>query len=295
MSGYAHADYAAALAEFGTPRLLPTSQSWILTTPIAGFSLMDARGCYPLFSATNWVGLGSDLSSIDDLVSLVVVADPFGDYTVETLRDCFPDLLVNYKEHYVIDLENLTIAPHHARNIRKARVEVELCPQPEIFTNDWLRLYANLVNRHAIQGIAAFSPSSLSAQLQVPGMVMFRAVMNAETVGIVLWYSQGDVGYYHLAAYTDEGYQNGASFALFAQAIAYFKTRLRWLNLGAGAGVTNDGSDGLTRFKSGWASGTRTAYLCGRIFDHAAYQSLVQKRRIVGEGFFPLYRKGEVR
>ena len=295
MNGYAHGDYAAALAEFGTPRLLPASKSWILTAPIAGFPLVDARSCYPLFAASDWSGLSSDLVAVDDLVSLVIVADPFGGYQLETLRECFPDLLLNYKEHYIIDLGNPVIAPHHARNIRKARVEVELCPQPADFADDWLKLYANLVNRHAIQGMAAFSPTSLAAQLRVPGIVMFRAVMNAETVGIVVWYTQGEVGYYHLAAYTDEGYQNGASFALFAQAITYFKTRLRWLNLGAGAGLTSNGSDGLTRFKSGWASGTRTAYLCGCIFDHAAYEALVQARGIEGEGFFPLYRKGEIR
>ena len=30
--------------------------------------------------------------------------------------------------------------------------------------------------------------------------------------------------------------------------------------------------DGLTRFKSGWATGTRTAYLCGRIMDRHQYE-----------------------
>lgn len=295
MSGYAHAAYADALSVFGSPRLLSNCGGWILTSPIEGTNLHDARGCYPLFACADWSQLQRDLDAIDDLVSLVLVADPFGDYEPAILRNYFPDMMLNYKEHYVVDLANPTIAPHHARNIRKAQVEVEFCAQPKAFAADWVRLYANLIQRHQIQGIAAFSADSLVKQLEVPGLVMFRALLNGETVGIVLWYMQGEVGYYHLAAYTDEGYQKWASFALFARAIDYFKTRLRWLNLGAGAGVTNDGSDGLTRFKSGWASGTRTAYLCGRIFNHDAYEALVQARRIEGAAFFPLYRKGEIR
>ena len=40
-----------------------------------------------------------------DLESLSLVTDPFGDYTESELHACFPDLVVPFKEHYVIDLE----------------------------------------------------------------------------------------------------------------------------------------------------------------------------------------------
>jgi hypothetical protein len=295
MSGYAHPAYAAALAAFGEPRSLSASGGWLLTSAIAGTPWSDGRGCYPLFCAAAWPNLKVDLESLPDLVSAVLVADPFGGHDPALLRDCFPDLCLPWKEHFLVDVENPVIAPHHARNIRKAGVEVEHCPQPMAFADDWLRLYALLVERHHIQGIAAFSPESLRLQLQVPGLVMFRAVREGETVGMVLWYEQGEVGYYHLAAYTDVAYQHHASYALFDCAIRYFKGRLRWLNLGAGAGVSNDGSDGLTRFKRGWASGTRTAWLCGRILQPDVYHNLVSARQIEGAGFFPLYRKGEIR
>ena len=122
---------------------------------------------------------------------------------------------------------------------------------------------------------------------------MFRAVHQGVSVGMTLWYIQGEVGYYHLAAYSDVGYALRASFALFAGAIEYFATRLRWLNLGAGAGIHSASSDGLTRFKRGWATGTRTAYLCGRICDPARYAEVVQARGVSGADYFPLYRKGE--
>ncbi len=295
MIGYAHPAYAAALASLGDPRPLPASGGRILTSPIAGSAWSDGRGCYPLFCAAEWSHLQRDLEGLNDLVSLVLVADPFGNHDPGLLRECFPDLSLAWKEHFVVDVEHPVIAPHHARNIRKAGVEVEHCPQPLTFADDWLRLYRLLVERHQIRGIAAFSPESLKAQLSVPGLVMFRAVRSGETVGIVLWYEQGEVGYYHLAAYSDDGYQHHASYALFNYAIRHFRGRLRWLNLGAGAGLSPEATDGLTRFKRGWASSTRTAWLCGRIFQPDVYHQLVTVRQIEGTSFFPLYRKGEIR
>lgn len=300
-SGYLHHGYAKALAEFGMPRELPCSQGWILECPIPGFPYHDARGCYPLFSCQDWSQLHLDLENIgDELVSLALVADPFGTYDSAYLRQCFRNVVFPYKEHYVVDLEqsmSSSISSHHARNIRKAlqNLEVECCANPTQFLDDWGNLYANLVRRHNIRGMAAFSRESFAKQLQVPGIVMFRAVHREISVGMALWYVQGEVGYYHLAAYSDLGYELRASFALFARAIEYFATRLRWLNLGAGAGVQRGGMDGLTRFKSGWATGTRTAYFCGRIFDPVRYAEIAQAKGISGTGYFPLYRKGEFR
>jgi hypothetical protein len=63
---------------------------------------------------------------------------------------------------------------------------------------------------------------------------------------------------------------------------------VRWMALGAGAGTENDGSDGLTRFKRGWATETRTVYLCGRIFQQSTYAALVGAQ--ASTSFFPAYR-----
>ena len=124
---------------------------------------------------------------------------------------------------------------------------------------------------------------------------MFRATHRGVTVGIILWYSHGEVAYYHLGAYSDAGYLHGASFALFQSAIAYFSQRAAWLNLGAGAGARSDGRDGLTRFKSGWATGTRTAWLCGRVFNRRLYESLASPHQGRQRSYFPAYRAGEFR
>jgi hypothetical protein len=296
--GYMHKSYAEALAEFGTPRELPRSGGWILVRSIPGFPDRDAMGCYPLFACRDWSQLAADLESVSsELVSLALVTDTFGEHDPAQLRQCF-DVVFPFKEHFVADLARPAssfVSSHHCRNALKAvrGVAVEICEAPSQFLDDWDRLYTTLVERHNIRGISRFSRASFARQLEVPGLVMFRAIHQATTVGIILWYVQGQVGYYHLGAYSDLGYELRASFALFWRALEYFAGRLRWLSLGAGAGVTSRADDGLTRFKRGWSTETRPVYFCGRIFDSVKYAEIVSAKGFPTTNYFPAYRKGE--
>jgi len=294
-----HAAYAASLSEFGTPRPLPRSGAWILERRIAGSNYSDAMGCYPLCVCSDWSQLPNDLDQLDnDLVSLTLVTDPFGEYDLGLLRRCFPDLTIPLKEHFVVDLtrshENFVRA-HHRRNARKALKDlvVEKCANPGRLLDDWTALYGTLIERHGITGIAAFSRQSFAKQLVVPGVLMFRAIHEESTVGILLWYVRDKIGYYHLGAYSSRGYDLRASFALFNYSIEYFaKHGLEWLDLGAGAGTKNTES-GLFRFKQGWSTGVRTAYLCGRIFDKKKYREIVSEKNVPPTDYFPAYRTGE--
>ena len=239
-------------------------------------------GCYPLFACRDWSQLSADLTDLGiALVSLSIVADPFGQYSLRTLHRCF-DYVTPFKEHFVADLRRpikLIISRHHRYYARKASraVAVEMCEHPIKFLSDWVSLYAILVRTHNIRGPAALSQASFSKQLSVPGMVAFRALHNGTTVGMTLWYVQGDVAYSHLSAYSDVGYDLRASYALFWTALQHFRLcSLRWVHLGGGAGATAPASEGLVAFKRGWATETRTAYLCGRIFDPPTYQALLE-------------------
>jgi len=81
---------------------------------------------------------------------------------------------------------------------------------------------------------------------------------------------------------------------LFMHSIRYFKAQgLRWLALGAGSGVDGKGSDGLSRFKQGWSTDTRTVYFCGRIFDREKYVNMVNAGDRSRGDYFPAYRGGE--
>jgi hypothetical protein len=257
-------------------------------------------GSYPLFACRDWTGLGEDLANLEgELVALSVVTDPFGGYGEADLRRWFEDRVIPFKEHYVVYLaasHERPVHSHHRRNVAKAlrKMTVERCADPLELLDEWDALYANLVRRYDIRGIAAFSKPSFAMQLRVPGLVAFRAVDGADTIGMTLWYAAGDVAYYHLGAYSDRGYEAGASFALFSDAIAHFAdTALAWLDLGAGAGLDGDRADGLARFKRGWSTGTRTAYFCGRVFAPDRYAAIAEARGASGSGYFPAYREGE--
>ena len=299
MNGYSHPGYAAALAEFGKPRALPRSEGWILERPILDTPYHDAMGCYPLFACRDWSQLDLDLDELrSELVTLTIVADPFGNHTPAQLGKCFPTVVTPFKEHLVTELSRSPesfVATQHRRKAQKAleRLDIERVEDAGVFADRWIELYANLVRRHGIRGLTAFSPDSFRAQLAVPGISLFRAISENETVGMTLWYTDREVAYYHLGAYSDLGYELEASFALFWHVLEYFSRQgLQWLDLGAGAGLSaKDSSDGLTRFKRGWATGTRTAYLCGRIFDQSKYEQVMKDRE--ANDYFPPYRKGE--
>jgi hypothetical protein len=299
-AGYSHALYAESLAEFGTPVELPSCGGWILKRRIPGYPNYDGMGCYPLFACQDWALLEADLENVgSQLVSLAIVADPFGGYSPAYLQQCFQDVVIPFKEHFVVDLRSPAdtfVSEHHRRNARKAlqRIGVEQCIDPNQFLHDWLELYGYLIGRHEISGITAFSRQVFQHQLRVPGLVAFRAEHEGATVGMLLWYVQDEVGYYHLGAYNQKGYALKASFALFWQSIDYFAAKgLRWLNLGAGAGAETATDSGLSRFKRGWATGNRTAYFCGRIFDRATYGEITRASGCTVTDYFPAYRRGE--
>ncbi len=300
MTGYSHQEYTHSLKEFGSPIKLKRCDGWILKRQIPGFSYYDAMGCYPLFACRNWSQLHADLEDLDnELICLSIVTDPLGDYNETYLRQCFHDVVIPFKNHFIIDLNRpmkTYVSDHHQRYSRKAlqNVYVEKCKTPREFIEDWVKLYENLIDRHNIKGIAAFSKNSFQKQFYIPGIVVFRAVFEGTTIGMLLWYVLDNVGYYHLGAYSDCGYEMRASFALFWYAIEYFTTtNVQWIDLGAGAGVKSKGKDGLSRFKRGWSTGTKTAYFCGRIYNHRVYDSLVTEKGVAATKYFPKYRQGE--
>src|SRR2546423_8454837 len=101
-TAYAHRAYAESLSEFGAPQLLPRCEGRVLARPIPGTPYRDAMGSYPIFACRDWSQLADDIENLgEDLVSLVLVADPFRDYTEKNLRHTFNDLFMPFKEHFV--------------------------------------------------------------------------------------------------------------------------------------------------------------------------------------------------
>lgn len=295
-AGYGHAAYAVSLAEFGQPLRLPRSGAWLLRRRIPGSPRYDAMGCYPLFLAQNWSELSGDLGGLEpELVSVALVADPFGNYTVEHLANCF-SVVFPFKQHFILDYSKpICFSKHHSYYARKAAstVRIEVGPPPPGFCAEWTRLYGELIRRRGLVGIKAFSRTAFQIQLGIPGMIAIRALENNVLVGAHLWYEANDVAYSHLAAATERGYQLNCSYAIYAAAIEYFRARLMFIDLGGGPS-NESAKDGLAWFKRGWSNAFRTAYFCGRIVNLQSYNALVEATGKLENGYFPAYRSGEL-
>lgn len=298
MQGFSHPDYASALAEFGMPRNLANCDGWILQRPIDGSSYHDAMGCYPIFVCRDWSQLPADLIGLeDDLVSLAMVTDPFGQYDEPLLRQCF-DRVIPFKEHFVADLSqpvNRIVSSHHRYYARKAfkNLSVEVCEKPACYLDEWTELYGNISRRFNVKGIRAFSYDSFSKQLNTPGAVMFRALHHGEAVAAHLVFVHDDICYGHLVGSNAIGMALLASYALYMSEIEYFSGKARWFDWGAGAGIAADNGNGLNQFKSGWSTGTRTTWFCGKIFNQEKYAAMVKESGVPETDYFPAYRMGE--
>jgi hypothetical protein len=298
-TGYKHPSYAHALSEWGRPRELPQCKGWILERPIPGFSQVDAMGCYPLFCCQDWTKLKDDLDALDgDLVTLVMVTDPFGNYDANLLERCFPDVVMPFKTHYVIDLTKPLHQIGKKRQRKHARkalseVEVQVCRDPSNFIEPWSKLYHHLIIRHQIEGIRAFSRLSFSKQFSLPGTVILTAKHKGRIIGAQVYFQMDDVVQCHLGALHPIGYDVGATYALDRFSFEYFADKAHWLNLGGGAGLLNNQLDGLSQYKQRWATETRLTYFCGRIFNREVYDEIVRAKRVPKTNYFPAYRKGE--
>lgn len=279
--------------------VLPRSGGWLLRRRVPRGEGHDAMGCYPLFTCADWRALGCDLDEAGgDLVSVSMVTDPFADIEAAQLREIFPDVMRHYKDHFVIDLRkprDVFISHKRQKRLRRlcAEIEIDVVEQPASCLDAWCEAYGQLIRRHNITGMRAFSRQAFAKQLAIPGMTVLRATQGGKLLGIHLYVLQGDVAHSHLGAYTDAGYALGIAHALDWTSLDVFASRARWINLGAGAGAQNAGDDGLTAYKRNWSTDTRAVYFCGRIFDHRRYEALSRAHVSAQAHYFPLYRAGE--
>jgi hypothetical protein len=294
-NAYLHPLYASSLSEFGQPLELPRCGGWLLRRQIPGADATDATGCYPLFACRDWSRLGEDIERLEDLVSLVLVTDPFGDVDLEDLGRRFDDARI-FKRHYLIDLTTSVeriASRHHRYYARRAlrEVEIERQSRPADLLDEWTALYGVLVERKGLRGsIQAFSRDAFAVQLELPGTVVLVARLGGELVGADWYYVDGSVAYGHLAAFTPEGYWVNASYALQWRAIEVLADLgVRWLDIGGAPGAAEQPDDGLRRFKKGWSTHTRPTYLATRVLDRRRYEEL--SRGAGGaNGYFPAYR-----
>ncbi len=298
-TGYATRAYAESLC-LGELVHLPTCDGYLAAQIVPPDSVAtdatDLTGPYPFLVCQSWDGLKADLDALpSDYVSVSLVTDPFAQFDPQALSEFGWDKFTRFKQHYVVSLGDhlgSQLSRHHRRNVRRAAKNLELrsAEEPALLLDIWCQLYDQLIDRHSVKGVSAFSRASFERQLSLIDLRAIVAYTQDEVVGATLWIVDGDVVYYHLGAYSALGYKLRASYALFYEAIATFRGEYQYLALGGGAGSNND-VDGLTRFKEGWATETREVYFCGRVLNPKLYEDLCRLNAQASHtAWFPAYR-----
>ena len=285
---YATPLYAEALGHIGRPVPMPEWSSFVLGRAVPGETAEDATGAYPLAVMAVDCDLEAGLARLagEGPISLVLVADPLSGPSPERLAAAFT-LCRPFKTHYLLEGRSEPTKHHRERirrGLRRCRIEVVALAD---HLEGWTGLYAGLVERRTIGGAADFPPAYFEALAREPRLVAFAAFVDGDLAGMTLWFAHAGAVYNHLTASNATGYANGANFALYASAIDHFQAA-GVINLGGGAGFSDDPNDGLAAFKRGFANAETKAHLCGAVLDPVRYAALNGDRPRTN--FFPAYR-----
>ena len=297
--GYRSTQYVAQFSAQGRIKWLENTRGWCLERPIPEHKeWLDICGIYPFSVSSAWDHLQLDLEAARarNAISAVFVTEP-----LQGVEDSFDraglGLCRRFRQHYLTTLERPpeeVISKHHAAESRRAcrKVDVEVVACPADFLDQWCGLYGQLVKRHRITDMRRFSRQAFASLLEVPELTAFRVSRLGRTVGAQLFIQQGDLVHSHLAAYDEEGYACGASYAADFVALQHFRGSARAINWGGG--MAEDGEDGLSRYKRGWSDDQCWSWLVGEILDPQRYRLLAERTSASGiSNYFPAYRCGE--
>lgn len=280
---YASLAYAQAFKPNYEP--IPFAGGYVLKRVIPSTGYMDAMGIYPLMPLTS--ELDFEPLRAQDIVSLVLVADPFFSPSQEVLRATF-DHAYAYKTHYLYDYSKpREYSRHHRYEVKRAQkyCDVRLVALSD-YLEEWCALYHHLTEKHNIRGLQNFS-SNYFAALAAMNPTMFGAFKDDRLVSAHLWFTHEGYAYSHLAASSDEGYASGAAYAVYDASLDYFaEQKAKLVNFGGSAGVVQ-ATDGLARLKQGFSNASITSHVCGKILNKEIYEKLSAGK---SGDFFPLYR-----
>lgn len=208
------------------------------------------------------------------------------------------DVVLEYKDHFFCDLGINDIwrilSDNHKRLIKKALklAKIARISNSGDIEKIWLELYNHLIAKRQISGISRFTPQILKNFIRLPQSAIYAATIENQICGITIFCFDERIVYYHLAAYSDIGYDHSVSYGIFWQAIQDFKKDgFKVLHLGGVPGVYAS-SSGLYKFKKGFSSGLKKTHFIGKILNRDQFNETLKKSGTVGVfDFFPPYRK----
>ncbi|MPZ55013.1 MAG: hypothetical protein GEU91_00675 [Rhizobiales bacterium] len=298
---YKTSDYGGTFrSAFALHRSRIAPVTW-MKRPIAGADAFDFTGPYPCVAVADYRALADDVEALRGVggVSVVFVTNAFDETAVARdlggLTACKP-----FKAHNLVQFHKpwrKHLSAHHLRELRLARkgpLVTRISTTTVEYAATFWPLYQVLVARHGITGIQALSRDIVAAQCVLPGVVAVEVLDGNEVIASSLWVHDEREAHIHLHAQTEKAYALGASYLLYEAALDHFSNCVDQVDLGGGAGLSDDPEDGLSRFKRGWSNATARTYLCGEILDPDRYRFLSETHGTTTSAFFPRYRASEL-
>ena len=305
MGLYASRAYASTWSHVGDVVAMPRSGVHLLARRVHGTARHDLASPHPRIVAEDLSALRDDLrdTRVDGRAPLssVLVLDPALDE--DAVRAAFDGAAVvrPFKTHHLSDLRlpaEQRSSSHHRYYARRSAKDLAfevleataLRARRAQVLDDVMTMYAVLVERHGIAPDARLTRASVADLLGLDEAYLVRADLDGRTVGAMLWLLDGDRAYNHLHVMADEGYRRRAAYGLYAAALDHAAGRGATVaDIGAGAGANDDPDDGLARFKQGWGTERRTAWLVGTVHDAVGYAEVCGTSG--PGGWFPAYRR----
>ncbi|MBY0406131.1 MAG: hypothetical protein K2Q01_00430 [Rickettsiales bacterium] len=223
---------------------------------------------------------------------MVLVLDDFHRPEIAEMQRHF-DFIRPFKTHYVYRKAKGMVAyvSHHRRALRRALKEVRVgILDVRQHTHAWQSLYDDLTRKLELSGLHAFPIAHIEEIAGIEGVTAIGAWHEDALVSAHIWVSDGTYAHSHLVASNQKGYDTQAAYAVNDFAIRHF-SRETLLNFGGGAGLNEQDTDGLARFKRGFSNDTAQSHLCGVVLDKERYAALCMAKEISPEtAYFPAYR-----
>lgn len=296
---YNSIDYCACLEGFGSPLMLDKASGCLLRRRIPGTSLDDLVFPYPMFRVTDEISLLGSLRSgrAGGAITATIVTDPL--YGFLPSMDEW-DVALKWKTHLIVDnsmpsanLFSDKVCYYSRRARGRYGFEVRLAPDDRLaLLDDWMRLWAVLVERHGLKGLKALSPGYFERLFSLEG-VMPAVLSDGDGIhGIHIWIVDGTDAYSHLHASDPRAYDCSANYLLYSEELKLLSgLGCRRCLLGSASG--SGGEDGLFAFKRQFANSSADNHLLGLVMDRSAYAGLTGSPVHDG-GYFPAYRRGEL-
>lgn len=288
---FSYEAYARTLSHIGKAVWLPTSQCWAIERDIRGSGRKDLMGTYPMMGPISDDALFVDLNNLaEKYVSFVGITNPMlpvgWSPSINELAS-----ITQYKPHFVADLSlnpATWLGPTAIRNIGYAQKHFSF---RELFpAQGWkelANLYRILKRRVKHLGYADFSRDQIERQCCIQGARVFTIQGSNACDGAALVYVADSVVYFHLAAYSSEGYANRGGYALVAGALdALRESGVRWAHLGGAPDGPN--GEGIAEFKRRLSTETRMSHIVKVVMQPYEYARLSGG---IHAGYFPSYRK----